>query len=99
MQNLLCMTYYLSKKNTFYCFVAFFITILLLFLVKFEKGEEMDKLTRVTLRIPQTMQNKIQYTAQYNCRSKNKEIEMAIKRYLNDFERLHGNIETKTHKE
>ena len=59
----------------------------------------MDKLKRVTLRIPQTMQSKIQYTAQYNCRSENKEIEMAIKRYLIDFERLHGNIETNTQKE
>ena len=53
----------------------------------------MDKLPRYTLRIPIVMQQKIKYMAEYNCRSKNKEIEIAIKRYINDFERLHGIIE------
>ena len=53
----------------------------------------MKNLPRYTLRISESLQRKIKYTAIYNGRSKNKEIEIAIKRYLNDFERLHGNIE------
>ena len=50
---------------------------------------------RYTLRISCVLQAKISYTANYNGRSKNKEIEYAIKRYLMDFERLHGEIEVK----
>lgn len=53
----------------------------------------MNDLPRYTLRIPKALQQKIKCTANYNGRSKNKEIEIAIKRYINDFERLHGNIE------
>ena len=53
----------------------------------------MSNLPRYTLRIPNSLQQKIKYTAPFNGRSKNKEIEFAIKRYINDFERLHGNIE------
>lgn len=53
----------------------------------------MSNLPRYTLRIPDSLQKKIKYTATFNGRSKNKEIETAIKRYINDFERLHGNIE------
>lgn len=53
----------------------------------------MKNTPRYTLRISESLQRKIKYTAIYNGRSKNKEIEIAIKRYLNDFERLHGNIE------
>ncbi len=53
----------------------------------------MSNLPRYTLRIPNSLQQKIKYTASFNGRSKNKEIEFAIKRYINDFERLHGNIE------
>ena len=48
---------------------------------------------RYTLRIPQSLLKKINFTANFNGRSKNKEIETAIKRYINDFERLHGDIE------
>ena len=48
-----------------------------------------------TLRISNILQAKISYTANYNGRSKNKEIEYAIKRYLTDFERLHGEIDIK----
>jgi len=53
----------------------------------------MTNLPRYTLRIPKSLLSKIKYTANFNGRSKNKEIETAIKRYLNDFERLHGEIE------
>ena len=51
---------------------------------------------RYTLRISENLHEKIRYTANYNGRSKNKEIEIAIRRYLQDFERLHGEIETKS---
>ncbi|MGN1200841.1 MAG: Arc family DNA-binding protein [Candidatus Caccovivens sp.] len=51
------------------------------------------KITRYTLRLPETLQQKIKYTATFNSRSKNKEIETAIKRYINDFERLYGIID------
>lgn len=52
----------------------------------------MNEVPRYTLRISAYLQEKIKYMAEYNGRSKNKEIEIAIKRYINDFERLHGNI-------
>ena len=58
----------------------------------------MNKL-RYTLRISNILQEKLVYTANYNGRSKNKEIEYAIKRYLMDFERLHGEINTKIDRE
>ncbi len=52
----------------------------------------MRKVIRFTLRIPNQLQEKIKYTADFNCRSQNKEFEIAIKRYINDFERLYGTI-------
>ena len=52
----------------------------------------MRKVIRLTLRIPNQLQEKIKYTADFNCRSQNKEFEIAIKRYINDFERLYGMI-------
>ena len=52
----------------------------------------MRKFIRFTLRIPNQLQEKIKYTADFNCRSQNKEFEIAIKRYINDFERLYGTI-------
>lgn len=36
---------------------------------------------------------KIRITADYNSRSTNREIETAVKRYIADFERLHGDID------
>lgn len=54
----------------------------------------MKKIVRFTLRIPEGLQEKIKYTADFNCRSQNKEFEIAIKRYINDFERLYGTIDT-----
>ena len=52
----------------------------------------MKKYPRYTLRIPQSMLNKLAYTANFNGRTKNKEIEMIIKKYINDFERSYGTI-------
>lgn len=73
--------------------LASLISNFILILVKSKSGGLMNKIPRYTLRIPAYLQEKIKYMAEYNGRSKNKEIEIAIKRYINDFERLHGNIE------
>lgn len=54
----------------------------------------MKNISRYPLRITETLQEKIKYTANFNGRSRNKEIETAIKRYISDFERLYGTIET-----
>ena len=51
---------------------------------------------KFTLRISHEFHEKLQYMASFNGRSKNKEIEVAIKRYIRDFENLHGTIEVDT---
>lgn len=53
----------------------------------------MNKCPRYTLRISKELQQKIKHMAEFDGRSKNKEIETAIKRYIMDFERIHGIIE------
>ncbi len=53
----------------------------------------MSGLPRFTLRISKSLLRKVQFMATYNGRSKNKEIEYAIKRVIRDFENLHGCIE------
>ena len=54
-----------------------------------------DNLPRYTLRIPQILLDKIGYVAEYEGRTKNKEIEQLIKRRITEFEDVHGKIETK----
>ena len=54
-----------------------------------------DNLPRYTLRIPQVLLNKIGFTAEYEGRTKNKEIEQLIKRRVEEFEEMHGKIETR----
>lgn len=53
-----------------------------------------DNLPRYTLRIPQNLLNKIGFIAEYEGRTKNKEIEQLIKRRIEEFEETHGKIET-----
>lgn len=53
----------------------------------------MKKLSRFSLRLPTELQQKIKYTSNFNCRSQNKEFEIAVRRYILDFERLYGTIE------
>ena len=53
----------------------------------------MSNLPRFTLRIKKDLLKKVESMAEYNGRSKNREIEMAIKRQIRDFESLHGTIE------
>lgn len=52
----------------------------------------MNKIPRYTLRVPNSMLKKLSYTAHFNGRTKNKEIEMIIRKYLNEFERMYGVI-------
>lgn len=52
-----------------------------------------DSLPRYTLRIPQRLLDKIGYIAEYEGRTKNKEIEQLIKRRIEEFEEQHGKIQ------
>lgn len=52
-----------------------------------------DSLPRYTLRVSQVLLDKIAYIAEYEGRTKNKEIEQLIKKRINEFEKEHGKIE------
>lgn len=51
-----------------------------------------DDLPRYTLRIPQELLDKLGYIADYEGRTKNKEIEQLIKKRIAEFESVHGTI-------
>ena len=51
-----------------------------------------DNLPRYTLRIPQVLLDKIGYIADFEGRTKNKEIEQIIKKRISEFEQEHGAI-------
>lgn len=53
-----------------------------------------DNLPRYTLRIPQRLLDKLGFIAEYEGRTKNKEIEQLIKRRVDEFEETHGKIKT-----
>ena len=52
------------------------------------------ELPRYTLRIPQELLDKLGYIAEYEGRTKNREIEQLIKKRVAEFEAAHGVIET-----
>lgn len=52
-----------------------------------------NKLSRYTLRVPQKLLDKLGFIAKYNGRSKNKEIELLIKKRIESFEKKNGEIE------
>ena len=52
-----------------------------------------DNLPRYTLRIPQELLDKLGYIAEYEGRTKNREIEQLIKKHIADFESIHGTID------
>lgn len=52
-----------------------------------------DTLPRYTLRVPQILLDKLGYIAEYEGRTKNKEIEQLLKRRIADFEKEHRKIE------
>ena len=51
-----------------------------------------DNLSRYTLRVPQILLDKLAVVAEYEGRTKNKEIEQLIKRRIAEFENQHGKI-------
>ena len=52
-----------------------------------------DNLSRYTLRAEQELLDKLGYIAEYEGRTKNKELEQMIKKRIRDFEAQHGPIE------
>ena len=58
-----------------------------------------NELPRYTLRISQELLNKIGYIADYEGRTKNKEIEQLIKKRIQEFEATHGKITTTDNQE
>ena len=52
-----------------------------------------DNLPRYTLRINRITLDKLEYIANFNGRSKNREIEWLIRRQNADFEQEHGRID------
>lgn len=52
-----------------------------------------DNLPRYTLRIERSDLEKLSYIAEYNGRSKNREIEQLIRQHIRAFEKKHGRIE------
>lgn len=56
----------------------------------------MDSLPRYTLRIPQELLDKLGYIAEYEGRTKNREIEQLIKKRIAEFEAAHGEIQANT---
>lgn len=51
-----------------------------------------DNLPRYTLRVSQVLLDKLAYIAEYEGRTKNKEIEQLIKKRISEFEETHGEI-------
>ena len=51
-------------------------------------------LPRYTLRVSQVLLDKLAYIAEYEGRTKNKELEQLIKKRITEFESEHGTIET-----
>ena len=51
-----------------------------------------DSLPRYTLRVPQELLDKLAYIANYEGRTKNKELEQLIKKHIDEFEAKHGKI-------
>lgn len=49
-------------------------------------------LTRYTLRVPQELLDKLGYIAEYEGRTKNRELEQMIKKRIRDFEAENGPI-------
>lgn len=52
-----------------------------------------DSLPRFTLRIPQELLDKLGYIAEYEGRTKNRELEQMIRHRIAAFEQEHGPIE------
>ncbi len=53
-----------------------------------------DNLPRFTLRVPRILLDKLEFIAEYEGRTKNKELEQMIKKRIAQFEKIHGEIPT-----
>jgi hypothetical protein len=51
------------------------------------------QLSKFTLRVDSELLNKFRYVADYNARSTNRELEVVMKKYGNEFEKKYGMIE------
>lgn len=51
-----------------------------------------DELSRFTLRVSQDLLDKLGYIAEFEGRTKNKELEQLIKKRIEQFEQNHGDI-------
>ena len=56
-----------------------------------------DSMLRYTLRISPALMEKFAYVAEYEGRTKNRQIEYLIKNCIAEFERGHGQIDLKAH--
>lgn len=54
-----------------------------------------DDLSRYTLRVEKKLLDQLGYIAEYEGRTKNKELEQLIKKAVREFEAEHGKIELK----
>jgi len=52
-----------------------------------------DDKSRYSLRVEQILLDKLGYIAEYEGRTKNRELERLIKRHIAEFEKEHGEIE------
>ena len=55
-----------------------------------------DNLSRYTLRVEQALLDKLGYIAEYEGRTKNKELEQMIKKRIREFEAEHGPVEVES---
>lgn len=51
------------------------------------------KLSKFTLRIDSDLLQKFRFVSEYNARSANREIEILMKKHVQDFENKHGKID------
>ena len=54
-----------------------------------------DSMSRYTLRVEQELLDKLAYVAEYEGRTKNRELEQLIKKRIAEFEKEHGEIKPK----
>ena len=79
----------------YYCAISSFdYTMTLLFCQRFilELGSMTDNKARFTLRADAELLEKLGYVAEYEGRTKNRELEQLIKRRIREFEAEHGVI-------
>ncbi|MEZ3447098.1 MAG: Arc family DNA-binding protein [Lachnospiraceae bacterium] len=51
-----------------------------------------DKIMKFTFRTDEEILRKLQFVAQYDARSANRELEVLVKRHIAEFEKEHGKI-------